>query len=117
MAELKPANENPWYVLMTLYGEQEREEVDQALHARNQEAWNLWAGQALSEVERAKLAERGFVLPEQTLWEGRRDQIMAGHREAMIVRNRTEFDYPGFPEPSQRIDFDGGSYLFIHRRC
>jgi len=39
---LKPANENPWYVLMTLYGEQEGEEIDWNLHEKNRRAWNAW---------------------------------------------------------------------------
>jgi len=41
---LRPANENPWYILMTLYGEQEGEEIDWELHEKNRRAWNAWAG-------------------------------------------------------------------------
>ncbi|WP_375697898.1 hypothetical protein [Pseudophaeobacter sp. TrK17] len=35
--ELKPANENPWYVLMTLYGDD---------HERNRKAWNYLYGKS-----------------------------------------------------------------------
>ncbi|SLN47087.1 hypothetical protein ROA7450_02326 [Roseovarius albus] len=40
MSDLKPANENRWYVLMTLYGEQDGDEIDWALHEKNVAAWN-----------------------------------------------------------------------------
>ena len=40
---LTPANANPWYVLMTLYGEQAGEVVDDELHEKNRAAWNAWA--------------------------------------------------------------------------
>ena len=39
MATLPDANTNPWYVLMTLYGEQEGKRVDNALHAKNRAVW------------------------------------------------------------------------------
>ena len=35
-SQLKHADRNPWYVLMTLYG---------ADHDKNRTAWNAWAGQ------------------------------------------------------------------------
>ena len=53
--DLKPASENPWYVLMTVAGEQTRDKIDVDLHARNRRYWNGWVAQAVSEDERAKL--------------------------------------------------------------
>jgi hypothetical protein len=53
---LKPANENPWYVLMTLYGEQDGEEIDGELHEKNRAAWNAWACQGMTEEERQEAA-------------------------------------------------------------
>ena len=41
--DLKPANENPWYILMTLYGEQEGETIDLLLHDKNRRAWQQWS--------------------------------------------------------------------------
>jgi hypothetical protein len=38
--KLTPANENPWYVLMTLHGEHDGGEVDPAKHRGNLTAWN-----------------------------------------------------------------------------
>ncbi|MCC5976538.1 MAG: hypothetical protein JJU21_00610 [Salinarimonas sp.] len=42
-SKLTPANQNPWYILMTLYGEQEGDEIDWDLHEKNRQAWNAWA--------------------------------------------------------------------------
>jgi hypothetical protein len=36
--ELTPANDNPWYWLMTLYGEQTGEETDKDLAKKNRVA-------------------------------------------------------------------------------
>ncbi|KPQ09850.1 MAG: Disulfide bond formation protein DsbB [Saliniramus fredricksonii] len=41
-SKLTPANQNPWYILMTLYGEQEGDEIDWELHKKNRRAWNSW---------------------------------------------------------------------------
>ncbi|SMX33632.1 hypothetical protein [Octadecabacter ascidiaceicola] len=40
--KLTPANENPWYILMTLYGEQEGARIDKELAEKNRDAWNKW---------------------------------------------------------------------------
>lgn len=53
---LTPANANPWYVLMTLYGEQDGERVDWDLHEKNWAAWNAWSCQAMSDKEKAEAA-------------------------------------------------------------
>jgi hypothetical protein len=55
--QLKPASENPWYVLATIYGEQ-GEEFDEVLHARNRRIWNGWACTNLTLDERAALAKK-----------------------------------------------------------
>ncbi len=58
-APLKPANENPWYCLATVYGEQE-EKGDENLAKQNRVAWNRWMAVALSQEQRAELLKRGF---------------------------------------------------------
>lgn len=55
-SKLTPANQNPWYILMTLYGEQEGDEIDWELHEKNRQAWNLWMLHRLSRDERKKYA-------------------------------------------------------------
>jgi uncharacterized protein YjbI with pentapeptide repeats len=56
---LTPANENPWYCLMTLHGEQKEGanwwDFDRNLHAKNRRDWNKWAARALSEEQRTGL--------------------------------------------------------------
>ncbi len=42
--DLKPASESPWYVLMTVAGEQTGFLIDDDLHARNLRFWDGWAG-------------------------------------------------------------------------
>ena len=39
---LKPANENPWYCLATLYGEQPQNGFDAELASKNRDGWNNW---------------------------------------------------------------------------
>lgn len=59
---LRPANENPWYCLATLHGEQQlndRSDWDRELAEKNRLAWNRWAGD-MTEEERAEHA-RAFV--------------------------------------------------------
>ena len=104
MADLEPANENQWYVLMTLYGEQEGAEVDEELHRRNRAAWNAWACQALPEDERERLIAKGFELPESVSWKNRQEEIKKLHNEEMTRRNDAGFSYPEFPDSTVEID-------------
>ncbi len=57
---LKPANENPWYVLATIWGEQKENisivEIAQ-LATRNRNTWNKWAKGKLIGEEYAKVLE------------------------------------------------------------
>lgn len=59
---LKPANENPWYLMATLYGEQTREKPDKALTEKNRRAWNYWV--AFS--DRIPKHTRQLLLPKVT---------------------------------------------------
>jgi len=54
---LTPANQNPWYVLMTLYGEQDGKEIDWVLHEKNRCAWSAWAGKDLETEQRDFLSQ------------------------------------------------------------
>lgn len=60
-SKLTPANENPWYCLMTLHGEQPEwatgDRYDRELHAKNRLDWNRWAARALVDDERKTLLE------------------------------------------------------------
>jgi uncharacterized protein YjbI with pentapeptide repeats len=59
--ELRRANDNPWYCLATLYGEQAAPgDLDKDLAAKNRVAWNRWMAGALSGEQRADLVRNGF---------------------------------------------------------
>ncbi len=63
---LRPAATNPWYVLMTVAGEQPREGyVDGNLHRRNRRYWNGWASASLSDAEKARLIKERRVSREE----------------------------------------------------
>jgi hypothetical protein len=49
---LRAANDNPWYCLATLHGEQPIDGWDPDLAEKNREAWNRWSGD-ITEDERA----------------------------------------------------------------
>lgn len=57
--KLKPANENPWYILMTLHGEQPIGDgwrnLNIELLTKNRLSWNKWASRGLSDATREKL--------------------------------------------------------------
>ncbi len=93
--ELKPANENPWYVLMTLYGED---------HEANRRAWNAWAGQAL-DVETRKLVSgmTNVDVSELECWEAVKDNIRLRHLETMRI-NGDNYSVPWLPEPTQLVE-------------
>ena len=44
----QPANSNPWYILMTLHGEQTGDTINRELHRDNMNAWNRFSGLILS---------------------------------------------------------------------
>ena len=60
-SKLTPANQNPWYILMTLYGEQEGDEIDWELHEKNRQAWNAWSCQHKTKKERDELSNVAII--------------------------------------------------------
>jgi uncharacterized protein YjbI with pentapeptide repeats len=60
--ELKRANDNPWYYLATIHGEQPIEGFDDDLARKNYQVWSRWVGGALNAEgdERAEF-ERNFA--------------------------------------------------------
>ena len=106
------ANTNPWYVLMTLYGEQcdpdSKSAVmpyyDKALHNDNRRLWNAWAGLLLLSSGSEKVDTKG-KLTESELAGKEVDlgEIRRLHRQEMMSRNGSTFQYPGFPEDEIQI--------------
>jgi hypothetical protein len=61
-SQLRRANDNPWYCLATLYGEQEANgDWDEDLAAKNRVAWNRWMAAGLSEEQRAELVRKWWI--------------------------------------------------------
>jgi hypothetical protein len=97
--KLTPANENPWYVLMTLHGEQDGVKVDDDLHDQNRAVWNAWSCQQLDDDAAAELAkEMGVDVAETRGWAQIATEVKSKHRAEMKTRNDDDFTYPGFPD-------------------
>ena len=109
---VKNANTNPWYVLMTLYGEQVDSgfrngiiaSIDNNLDDRNRRLWNAWAGKLLLSRERKKVDTRNEIHEievecEEIDWK----EIRSRHRNEMVKRNGQNFQYPGFPDDEDQI--------------
>lgn len=62
---LEPANENIWYILATIYGEQKFGQLDEELHRKNRRAWNGITCAKLSVEEREKLASHFDIKVEE----------------------------------------------------
>ena len=98
-SKLTPANENPWYVLMTLHGEQDGEEVGDDLHDQNRAVWNAWSCQQLDDDAAAELAKQAAVdVAETRGWAQIATKVKRKHRAEMKTRNDDDFTYPGFPD-------------------
>ncbi|WP_421701833.1 pentapeptide repeat-containing protein [Aliiroseovarius sp.] len=109
--KLTPANENPWYVLMTLYGEQEGDEIDWGLHEKNRRAWNAWAGQVLNDEQRQEAAGAvGIKVGE--LWPATGGflnvgQIYEKRKKALASKG---FDLPAIPKVESAVDLSNTEF-------
>ncbi|MBI1868762.1 MAG: pentapeptide repeat-containing protein [Methylocystis sp.] len=99
--KLTPANENPWYWLATMYGEQAKKgEWDHDLAAQNRAAWNRWMASVLSHEQRGELKKKG--LPESELtWISPTEQAEFTRKFA----DRAGQVDAKPPPPTQDIDF------------
>lgn len=108
---LTPANQNPWYVLMTLYGEQEPGISSQERRERwieGRRAWNAWVWQSIGSAE-SEAATRKAGLPAAELLNFQRNdsldkEIIARHKQEMERRNVPDFEYPGLPDRNSGYD-------------
>ncbi|MCJ8332952.1 MAG: pentapeptide repeat-containing protein [Epibacterium sp.] len=103
--DLKPANENPWYILMTLYGEQDGDDIDVDLHEKNRKAWNAWSGQGLNDEERSAAAKSSKIdVSELAAWPEMETEVRARFADAFAARNPGLKPIPDLPDPTQAID-------------
>ena len=108
--KLTPANDNPWYWLATLYGDQTGEKIDPDLAKKNRIAWNRWVAEALGEEERTTLIKKGFDADELTQFS---DIEKKEHYAAVLKRSGRESI--ALPKPSESTDFH--SNRFDHPCC
>ena len=95
-APLKPANENPWYCLATVYGELE-EPATEDIAKPYRTAWNRWMAAGLSEEQRAALVGKGFNSSQLVpLSEEERTEFLE------VFAKRTTFPPP---DPKEAVDF------------
>ncbi len=104
MADLKPAETNPWYVLSTLYGPQTGKEIDRELAAKNVALWNVWSCQNLTEEERAKLREAGADVPDAGAWEGKKEEIEKLYKKRFSGMGFGKQELPELPDAKNKID-------------
>jgi hypothetical protein len=98
---LRPANENPWYWLATLYGEVPHDGPYDDITNRNRLAWNRWIAAAISPEQRSSLIANGFPEPELAPFTS--EETSAFHR-AFAARAGRDCGLP--PGPDLLIDFD-----------
>lgn len=61
----REANNNPWYVMMTLFGEQTCLNFDKSIHEQNRKYWNAWVCKDFSNEKRKKIAEECSISLEE----------------------------------------------------
>jgi uncharacterized protein YjbI with pentapeptide repeats len=102
---LKPANENPWYCLATLYGEHSGEETDQVLLKKNRDGWSQWRdGQEIEAAFANRTRTTKLTLPERTQ---RVDFTLTHFEKPFIFEGYHSNQYVDFSSAkfSNRVDF------------
>lgn len=128
---LRPANENPWYCLATLHGEQPRDRLDKELAEKNHRAWQQWVGGILNSTGRAEFLNafigrmgRPSHPPEPTeeidfsdtsfdrrvIFHGFSFRERAHFRSAVFSE---EADFSGAQFSGQSIDFSSAKFLGV----
>lgn len=110
--ELRDANENPWYVLATVFGEQEVGEADKVLALKNRSVWNAWALSHMDDAEKQVFFDELPTNFDQTLV---RDVVKVDNWKEEIeraFRDRLggDDDAPNIPDPTAEIPLDHSIY-------
>ena len=118
--KLKRANNNPYYILATPYGE-----GDIGASDKNREVWNAWACQHLTEAERAAINRKingcrntgGFdrddvdIFSDVLAWENVKNKVEKKYSEEMQKRlDPDQFDI-SLPDPRKPIDLTGLEFM------
>lgn len=97
--ELQPANKNPWYVLATLAGEQEKGKHDEDLAIENRRYWNGWVSERFSQNEWNELAGHCGLNP-------RHLNPLPDDRILKVYRERLGDPKAELPNPSESVNFE-----------
>ncbi len=101
-SKLTPANQNPWYILMTLYGEQEGDGIEGIKYMQNRRIWNSWMCQHLNEGELRGLIsdfDAYGVVP----WRDLQDDATKLFAQCWMQRNEKTNPIPDFPSPNEPV--------------
>ena len=99
--ELKPANDNPWYWLATLYGEMRRDwMLDKDIARKNRIAWNRWFAKALSAEQHDELLKKGVSPEELVPWTPTEEAELV-----IAFTARSGRKDQSLPDPTREIDF------------
>jgi uncharacterized protein YjbI with pentapeptide repeats len=98
--ELRRANDNPWYCLATLHGEQPSHSWDPDLAAKNRRDWNRWIAGALTDSQREGLEKNGFAESEVVPFSSLEKSTFF---KAFASRVDDEGKLP--PDPAEVVDF------------
>jgi uncharacterized protein YjbI with pentapeptide repeats len=98
--KLTPAEENPWYVLATIYGE----EPSWLIQNRNQRVWNAWAMQELNDEEKQRMVavDRNLSSPTFANWRAIENEVKKLFNKRLPDEN--------LPDPSY-IVFSGIEFI------
>ena len=99
--KLKPANDNPWYLLATLYGEWNKDsELDRDIEQKNRSAWNRWFAKTLSGEQQNKLQKKGVSREELAPWTPEEERELA-----IAFTTRSGRTNQSLPDPTKTPDF------------
>jgi hypothetical protein len=111
LTDLKPANENPWYVLMTLSGEQEGDNIDEQLHQKNADFWNSYMGPVSNTSSMKRTEERNLVFRKNPERGAKAfDEITKRYRNQWIARHGDGGMVPPMPERNSDVDLSRNNF-------
>ena len=113
MADLKPAETNPWYVLSTLHGPQTGERIDWDLARKNVALWNVWSCQKLTDEQREKLSAGGAKLPDVDAWKQQKEEIETLYKKRFSEMGIGEDEMPEIPDAESQIDMSTIAFSHI----
>ena len=104
--KLKPAEENPWYVLATLYGE----EPNYLIQSKNQRVWNAWATHELNDEEKQRIIlENKFPCAN---WDAIKDEVTELFGKRLPNLELPKLGYIFFNDIEFSKEVDLSNYIF-----